>query len=156
MNNSALEPAPTRFFAPVGLFSEPDLNQMGAEWLGEWVKRPGYEFADGELEAIGLGHLLPFIEALSPQRVASGPQLALLGEWQADTHSFESAYEQDERGRWRRYHANHLPPQGWDTSLCGGSRQRSTPKLLFTSRALRSRVGVVKQERKYKHSLKLF
>jgi len=94
MNNyRALEPAPTRFFAPVGLFSEPDLNQMGGSgW--ERVKRPGYEFADGELEAIGLGHLLPFIEASPPQRVASGPSLALLGEWQADTHSFESAYEQ--------------------------------------------------------------
>jgi hypothetical protein len=110
MNNyRALEPAPTRFFAPVGLFSEPDLNQMGAEWLGEWVKRPGYEFADGELEAMGLGHLLPFIEASPPQRVASGPLCRLY--WvngKPTPHSFESAYEQDERGRWRRYHANYL------------------------------------------------
>jgi len=39
------------------------------------------------LEAIGLGHLLPFIEASPPQRVASGP--VGVGEWQADTHSFE-------------------------------------------------------------------
>jgi len=113
----------------VGLFSEPDLNQMGAEWLGEWVKRPGYEFADGELEAIGLGHLLPFIEASPRNEWRPVPCAALLGEWQADTHSFErltSKMSADDGGAIMP--TTLLPPQGWDTSLCGGVARENCTK----------------------------
>lgn len=109
---SALEAAPTQFYAPEGLFSENELRQMGAEWLGEWVKRPGYEFADGELEVMGLGHLVPFIEPSPPQHVVSGPLCRLyFGNGKVEPHSFESAYQQDERGRWKRHHANYLSYQ---------------------------------------------
>ncbi len=38
---TALEPAPTQFYAPAGLFSEADLNRMGAVWLGEVILSPG-------------------------------------------------------------------------------------------------------------------
>ncbi len=38
---AAIEPAPTRFYAPVGLFSASELSQIGAEWLGEFITSPG-------------------------------------------------------------------------------------------------------------------
>jgi len=55
MNNyRALEPAPTGSLL-CGFVQRTWFESDGCGWLGEWVKRPGYEFADGELEAMGLG-----------------------------------------------------------------------------------------------------
>ena len=37
-----LEPAPTEFYAPQGLFSDADIRTLGATYLGEWIYSPGY------------------------------------------------------------------------------------------------------------------
>lgn len=109
---TAFEPAPTRFYAPRGLFTNDELSRMGAEWLGEWVQRPRYEFAEGELEAMGLSHLVPFIQKSPPLKVATGPLCRLYwGKGKPEPHSFESAYVQNEKGQWQRCHANYLSYQ---------------------------------------------
>ncbi|PSB24437.1 hypothetical protein [Chlorogloea sp. CCALA 695] len=41
---TALEPAPTRFYAPSGLFTDEDLRQLSAEYLGELIVSPGGSF----------------------------------------------------------------------------------------------------------------
>ncbi len=41
---TALEPAPTRFYAPSGLLADEDLRQMSAEYLGEVIVSPGGSF----------------------------------------------------------------------------------------------------------------
>ncbi len=44
MSCTALEPAPTRFYAPSGLFTDEDLQRMSAEYLGEVIISPGGSF----------------------------------------------------------------------------------------------------------------
>ena len=44
--NIALEPAPNQFYAPLGLFSDEDLAEMGAVWLGELILSPGCCFLE--------------------------------------------------------------------------------------------------------------
>ena len=41
---TALEPAPTRFYAPSGLFADEDLQKLSAEYLGEVIVSPGGSF----------------------------------------------------------------------------------------------------------------
>ena len=41
---AALEPALTRFYAPLGLFSDEDLRQISAEYLGYVIVSPGGSF----------------------------------------------------------------------------------------------------------------
>lgn len=41
---AAIEPAPTQFYAPARLFSEEDLKQLSAVWLGEYITSPGCSF----------------------------------------------------------------------------------------------------------------
>lgn len=93
---SALEPPPTRFFAPLGMFSAQDLHQLSAEWLGETIVLPGGGFR---------------------YRVISGPLCRLYwGRNKAEPDVIESAYVQDERGRWKKSHSNFLSYQ-----VVGGS-----------------------------------
>ena len=85
------ELAPTQFYAPANLFSEADLKQLGAEWLGEYIYSPGFSFR---------------------YQVASGPLCRLYwGNGKPEPHSFESAYLPNQRGQWRRTHANFLSYQ---------------------------------------------
>ncbi len=85
---AAIEPAPTRFYAPAGLFSARELSQLGAEWLGEFITSPGGSFR---------------------YQVASGPLCRIYwGNGKPEPHSFESAYIQDTQGRWKRHHLNYL------------------------------------------------
>ena len=66
---TSLEPAPTQFYAPIGLFSDEELAEMGAVWLGEVILSPGccfqywvrsgplcrlYQGKDGKLEPYAL------------------------------------------------------------------------------------------------------
>lgn len=63
MSCTALEPAPTRFYAPLGMFSAQDLQQLSAEWLGDTIVSPAGSFR---------------------YRVVSGPlRLAVLGQQQS-------------------------------------------------------------------------
>jgi hypothetical protein len=85
---AAIEPAPTRFYAPVGLFSARELSHIGAEWLGEFITSPGGSFR---------------------YQVASGPLCRIYwGNGKPEPHSFESAYVQDKNGRWKRSHLNYV------------------------------------------------
>ena len=85
---AAIEPAPTRFYAPSSLFSASELSQIGAEWLGEFITSPGGSFR---------------------YQVASGPLSRIYwGNGKPEPHSFESAYVQDQSGRWKRSHLNYL------------------------------------------------
>lgn len=91
MSCTALEPPPTRFFAPAGMFAPQDLQQLSAEYLGETIVSPAGSFR---------------------YRVVSGPLCRLYwGRGKAEPDSIESAYMQDERGRWRRSHSNFLSYQ---------------------------------------------
>lgn len=91
MSCTALEPPPTRFFAPLGLFSTQDLQHLSAEWLGDTIVSPAGSFR---------------------YRVVSGPLCRLYwGNNKAEPDTIESAYVQDERGRWRRSHSNFLSYQ---------------------------------------------
>ncbi len=60
---AAIEPAPTYFYAPVGLFSASELSQIGVEWLGEFITSPGgsfrYQVASGPLCRIYWGNGKP-------------------------------------------------------------------------------------------------
>lgn len=88
MKCAAIEPVPTQFYAPTGLYSEQDLERMSAEWLGEFVTSPGCSFT---------------------YQVVSAPVCRLYwGNAKPEPHSFESAYTQDEHGRWKRSHSNYL------------------------------------------------
>lgn len=95
---SALEPAPTRFYAPSWLFSEEDLRQLSAEYLGEIIVSPGGSFR---------------------YRVTSGPLCRLYweqGKPQPNTN--ESAYARNSNGRgWKRSHPNFLSYQISDGSF---------------------------------------
>jgi hypothetical protein len=85
---ACIEPAPTRFYAPAGLFSGADLKRMGAVWLGETIVSPGCDFS---------------------YQVASSPLCRLYwGNGKPEPHNFESAYYQDEKRRWQRSHCNYL------------------------------------------------
>ncbi len=60
---AAIEPAPTRFYAPSGLFSASELSRLGADWLGEFITSPGgsfrYQVASGPLCRIYWGNGKP-------------------------------------------------------------------------------------------------
>lgn len=97
MSCTALEPPPTRFFAPLGMFVLQDLQQLSAEYLGDTIVSPAGSFR---------------------YRVTSGPLCRLYwGNDKAEPDSIESAYVQDERGRWRRSHSNYLSYQVVDGSF---------------------------------------
>ena len=110
---SAFEPAPTRFYAPAGLFFQAELTELGVEWLGSIIISPGKSFR---------------------YQVASGPLCRLY--WNngvPEPHSFESAYQQDERGRWQRTHGNYLSYQLVDS---GFVTVRWQPPMIATRIAL--------------------
>lgn len=91
MSCAALEPPPTSFYAPAGMFAPQDLQQLSAECLGETIVSPGGSFR---------------------YRVTSGPLCRLYwGRGKAEPDTIESAYLQNERGRWRRSHSNYLSYQ---------------------------------------------
>ena len=93
---TALEPAPTKFYAPSGLFSPEDLHQLSAEWLGDTIVSAGGSFR---------------------YQVISGPLCRLYWErGKPEPNTNESAYEQDERGLWKRSHSNFVSYQ-----VAGGS-----------------------------------
>ncbi len=89
---AALEPAPTRFYAPSGLFAEEDLRQLSAEYLGEVIVSPGGSFR---------------------YRVISGPLCRLYWErGKPQPNANESAYSRNSNGRgWERSHPNFLSYQ---------------------------------------------
>jgi hypothetical protein len=95
---AALEPAPTRFYAPLGLFAEEDLRQMSAEYLGEVIVSPGGSFR---------------------YRVTSGPLCRLYWECgKPQPNVNESAYARNSNGRgWKRSHPNFLSYQIADGSF---------------------------------------
>jgi hypothetical protein len=85
---AAIEPAPTRFYAPFGLFSASELSQIGADWLREFITSPGGSFR---------------------YQVASGPLCRIYwGNGKPEPHSFESVYVQSKSGRWKTSHLNYL------------------------------------------------
>jgi len=88
---TALEPPPTRFYAPLEMFAPQDLQQLSAQWLGDTITSPGGSFR---------------------YRVISGPLCRLYWErGNPEPNINESAYIQDERGRWKRSHSNYLSYQ---------------------------------------------
>ncbi len=89
---TALEPAPTRFYAPSGLFSPEDLQQLSAEWLGNTIVSPGGSFR---------------------YRVISGPLCRLYWErGKPQPNVNESSYMRNSSGRgWVRSHGNFLSYQ---------------------------------------------
>ena len=89
---TALEPAPTRFYAPSGLFTEENLHQLSAESLGEVIVSPGGSFR---------------------YRVTSGPLCRLYWErGKPQPNVNESAYCRNSNGKgWRRSHPNFLSYQ---------------------------------------------
>ncbi len=95
---SALEPAPTRFYAPLGLFSDEELRQLSAEYLGEVIVSPGGSFR---------------------YRVISGPLCRLYWEQgKPQPNVNESAYARNSNGRgWGRSHPNFLSYQISDGSF---------------------------------------
>ena len=94
----ALEPAPTRFYAPLGLFTDVDLRQLSAECLGETIVSPGGSFR---------------------YRVISGPLCRLYWErGKPQPNVNESAYARNSSGRgWKRSHPNFLSYQISDGSF---------------------------------------
>lgn len=100
---AALEPAPNSFYAPAGLFSNAELSQMGATWLGYTIQRPGC--------------------SSPPQRVVTGPLCLLYwGNGFPEPDTIESAwYPKDQdafdaspatyRGGWKRDRNNYLSYQ---------------------------------------------
>lgn len=91
MSCTALEPPPTRFYSPLGLFTPQDLQQLSAKYLGDTIVSPAGSFR---------------------YRVTSGPLCRIYwGRGKAEPDSIESAYVQDERGRWKRSHSNYLSYQ---------------------------------------------
>jgi hypothetical protein len=95
---SALEPAPMRFYAPSGLFTDKDLHQLSAEWLGEVIVSPGGSFR---------------------YRVISGPLCRLYWErGKPQPNINESAYCRNFNGKgWKRSHPNFLSYQVSDGSF---------------------------------------
>ena len=94
---TALEPAPTRFYAPSGLFSQEDLRQMRAEYLGEVIVSP-----DGSFRS----------------RVTSGPLCRLYWErGKPQPNINESAYRNSSGKGWKRSHPNFLSYQIADGSF---------------------------------------
>ena len=89
---TALEPAPPRFYAPSGLFTDEDLRQLSAEYLGEVIVSPGGSFR---------------------YRVISGPLCRLYWErGKPQPNVNESAYSRKANGRgWGRSHPNFLSYQ---------------------------------------------
>lgn len=95
---TALEPAPTRFYAPSGLFAEGDLQKLSAECLGEVIVSPGGSFR---------------------YRVISGPLCRLYWErGKPQPNINESAYCRNSNGKgWKRSHSNFLSYQISDGSF---------------------------------------
>ena len=95
---TALEPAPTRFYAPSRLFTDEDLRQMSAEYLGEIIVSPGGSFR---------------------YRVISGPLCRLYWEQgKPQPNVNESAYARNSKGfGWKRSHPNFLSYQIADGSF---------------------------------------
>lgn len=95
---AALEPAPTRFYAPSGLFTDEDLHQLSAEYLGEIIVSPGGSFC---------------------YQVISGPLCRLYWErGKPQPNVNESAYFRNSNGRgWGRSHPNFLSYQIADGSF---------------------------------------
>ena len=95
---AALEPAPTRFYAPSGLFTDEDLRPLSAECLGEVIVSPGGSFR---------------------YQVISGPLCRLYWErGRSQPNANESAYCRNSNGRgWRRNHPNFLSYQIADGSF---------------------------------------
>lgn len=94
---TALEPAPTRFYAPSGLFTDENLQKLSAQWLGEVIVSPGGSFR---------------------YRVISGPLCRLYWErGKPQPNVNESAYCRNSNGKgWKRSHSNFLSYQ-----VAGGS-----------------------------------
>jgi len=95
---AALEPAPTRFYAPSELFSDEDLRQLSTEYLGEVIVSPGGSFR---------------------YRVTSGPLCRLYWErGKPQPNVNESAYCRNSSGKgWKRTHPNFLSYQISDGSF---------------------------------------
>ncbi len=95
---TALEPPPTRFYAPSGLFADEDLQKLSAQWLGEIIVSPGGSFR---------------------YRVISGPLCRLYWErGKPQPNVNESAYCRNSNGKgWRRSHPNFLSYQISDGSF---------------------------------------
>lgn len=95
---TALEPAPTRFYAPSGLFTDEDLQRMSAEYLGEVIISPGGSFR---------------------YRVISGPLCRLYWErGKPQPNANESAYCRNSNGKgWKRSYPNFLSYQIADGSF---------------------------------------
>ena len=95
---TALEPAPTRFYAPSGLFTDEDLHQLSAECLGEIIVSPGGSFR---------------------YQVISGPLCRLYWErGKPQPNANESAYSRNSNGKgWGRTHPNFLSYQIADGSF---------------------------------------
>lgn len=83
----AIEPLPTQFYAPQGLFSEQDLLRFGATYLGSSIYSPGFSFC---------------------YQVTSGPLCRIYwNNGKPEPHSFESAWQQID-GKWQRAGPNFL------------------------------------------------
>ncbi len=95
---TALEPTPTRFYAPLGMFADEDLQRMSAEYLGEVIISPGGSFQ---------------------YRVISGPLCRLYWErGRPQPNINESAYCRNSSGKgWSRSHPNFLSYQISDGSF---------------------------------------
>ena len=113
---AALEPAPTRFYAPSGLFTDEDLRQMSAEWLGEVIVSPGGSFR---------------------YQVISGPLCRLYWErGKPQPNVNESAYARNANGKgWRRSHPNFLSYQIADGSFVTVRWQLPVQQTISTSGA---------------------
>ena len=95
---TALEPAPTRFYAPSELFTDEDLHRLSAECLGYVIVSPGRSFR---------------------YRVISDPLCRLYWERRKlQPNINESAYSRNSNGKgWRRSHPNFLSYQIADGSF---------------------------------------
>ncbi len=95
---TALEPAPTRFYAPSGIFTDEDLQLMSAEYLEEVIVSPGGSFQ---------------------YRVTSGPLFRLYWErGKPQPNVNESSYCRNAKGfGWKRSHPNFLSYQIADGSF---------------------------------------
>jgi len=120
ISKCTVEPAPTRFYAPLGLFTEEDLQKLSAEYLGEIIVSPGGSFR---------------------YRVISGPLCRLYWErGRPQPNVNESAYCRNSNGKgWKRSHSNYLSYQ-----LVGGNfvtvrwqapGQKATDSTIISTRA---------------------
>ncbi len=113
---TALEPAPTRFYAPEKLFADEDLRQMSAECLGETIVSPGGSFR---------------------YQVTSGPLCRLYWErGKPQPNVNESAYARNANGKgWKRSHPNFLSYQIADGSFVTVRWQLPAQQTIAATRA---------------------